>query len=106
MNQRHSHWCKCKHDFDGMRNDLRKKEIMVGVSMNVKKKKKCDEYKKVLLNHIKSLSNNSDNNGEKYTKIRVNSDDDLPLRTLEFGRLIIVVKSAFHQSKNTVCAIF
>ena len=40
MNQRHSHWCKCKHDFDGMRNDLRKKEIMVGVSMNVKKKKK------------------------------------------------------------------
>ena len=30
---------------------------------------------------IRSKNNNSDKYGEKYTKIKFNSDDDLPLKT-------------------------
>ena len=45
---------------------------------------------------IKSITNNSDNYGEKYMKINFNSGDELPLdKILELHRLIIVIRSVF-----------
>ena len=46
---------------------------------------------------IWSITNNSDNYDKKYMKIKIDSDDDLPLKkTLEVRNMVINVRSAFH----------
>ena len=61
---------------------------------------KAKTYVKSMKNYgIKS--NNSDNYNEKYIKIKINSDDDLPLKkTLELHNMIIVVRSVFHEDSK------
>ena len=47
---------------------------------------------------IRSMSNNSDCYDEKYIKIKLNLDDDLPLhKALEIYNMIIVVRHVFHE---------
>ena len=52
---------------------------------------------------IWSITNNSDNYDKKYMKIKIDSDDDLPLKkTLEVRNMVINVRSVFHvDSKYT-----
>ena len=46
---------------------------------------------------IWSITNNSDNYDKKYMKIKIDSDDDLPLKkTLEVRNMVINVRSVFH----------
>ena len=45
---------------------------------------------------IRSITNNSDYYDEKYMKIKLVSDDDLPLnKTLELRNMMIVIRSFF-----------
>ena len=45
---------------------------------------------------IRSITNNSDNYDQKYTKIKLNSDDDLTLKKmLELCNMIIAFKAVF-----------
>ena len=47
---------------------------------------------------IRSITNNSGNSDEKYTKIKFNSDDHLPLKKyLEIYNILIVVRPVFHE---------
>ena len=60
--------------------------------------KKYEELSSKIRGIIRSIANNSDNYDEKYTKIKFNLDDDLPLnKTLELRNMIIVVRSFFHK---------
>ena len=50
---------------------------------------------------IRSKSNNSENYDEKYMKIRLNLDSDLPLnKTSQFYGMIIVVRSVFDEGSK------
>ena len=48
---------------------------------------------------IRSMTNKSGNYGKKYMKIKFNSDDYLPIKTLEHQNMVIVVRSVFHKEK-------
>lgn len=52
-------------------------------------------------NLIRSITNNSENCGKKYMRIRFMSDDDLPLeKTLQLGNVTIVDQSDFHDGSR------
>ena len=51
---------------------------------------------------IRSMTNKSGNYDKKYMKIKFNSDDYLPIKTLEHQNMVIVVRSVFHKEKYIV----
>ena len=58
--------------------------------------KMSDELWNKIRDLIRSITNNSSNNDEKYMKIKFNSDGDLPLiKMLELYSMVIVVRSIF-----------
>ena len=63
--------------------------------------KKYEELWTKIRHIIRSTTNNLDKFNEKYMKIKLNSDDDLPLnKTLEFRNMIIVVRAVFHEENK------
>ena len=51
---------------------------------------------------IKSMTENLDDNDEKYMKIKFNSDDKFPLnKTIKIPTITIFVRAAF--PKNNIC---
>ena len=60
-------------------------------------RKKFEELWINIIDLIRSITNNSDNNVEKYLKIKFN----LPLKkTLELCYMVIVVRAAFHKGNK------
>ena len=58
--------------------------------------KKIEDMWSKVRDVISSITKNSDDYGEKYMKIKFNSDDELPLnKTLEIRSMIIVVRDVF-----------
>ena len=58
--------------------------------------KMSDELWNNIRDLIRSITNDSSNNDEKYMKIKFNSDDDLTLiKMLELYSMVIVVRSIF-----------
>ena len=56
---------------------------------------------------IISISNNSGNYNEKHTKIKFNSDDDLPLNEmLELYDMVILVRSGFQEDGKHYPQVF
>ena len=56
---------------------------------------------------IISISNNSRNYNEKHTKIKFNSDDDLPLNEmLELYDMVILVRSGFQEDGKHYPQVF
>ena len=52
---------------------------------------------------IRSITKNSDDDDEKYIKIKTNSDDDLPLnKTIEIPTITIVVGAIFLKKKTNI----
>ena len=47
-----------------------------------------------------SISNNSDNYDEKYIKLKLSSDDNLPLKKLEIHNMVITVRAVFDENKK------
>ena len=65
--------------------------------------KKYGELWTKIRNIINSKTNNSDDYHNKYMKIKLNLDDDLPLKeSLELRTMIIVVRTVFHE-ENKCC---
>ena len=56
---------------------------------------------------IRSITNNSDDCDEKYMKIKIISDDNLPLKkTLELRNMAIVVRSVLHEGNRYYLHVF
>ena len=76
---------------------------LVHTDENKDELKKYEELWKKIKDLIRSINNNSDDYDKTYMKIKFSSDDDLPLkRTLKLRNIIIVVRSIFHEGKNTI----
>ena len=68
--------------------------------MKAKILKKYEELWNKIRDLIRSMTNNSHNYGEKYMKIKFDSDNELPLKkTLEL-RNIIVIRHSLHWGIN------
>ena len=58
-------------------------------------------------NLITPISNKSDICDEKYMNIKFNSDDDCALKkTLELQNMVIVLRSAFHETNKYSLQVF
>ena len=58
-------------------------------------------------NLIRPITNESDIYDEKYMNIKFNSNDDLALKkTLELHNMVIVLRSAFHESDKYYLQVF
>ena len=72
-----------------------------------KQRKKYKELWSKIRDLIRSIIKNSDNYDEKYTKIKFNSDDELPLNKLiEILSMIIVVRVVFHENTKYYPQVF
>ena len=61
-----------------------------------KKKKKHEELWSKIRDLIRSITKISDDYDEKYMKIKLNSDDELPLnKTIEIPSMAIIVRTIF-----------
>ena len=50
---------------------------------------------------IKPITKNSDDYDEKYVKIKLNSDDELPLnKAIEIPSMAIAVRAVFHENNK------
>ena len=82
--------------------------ILVPTDDSKDKVKKCEEiWCKIKKNLIRSTNNNSGDYEEKYMKILLNSDDDLPLtKIVELHGMIIVVRSVFSDGNKYYPQVF
>ena len=56
---------------------------------------------------IRSITKKSDDYDEKYMKIKINSDDELPLnKTIEIPIMIIVVRTVFYEKNKYYPQVF
>ena len=54
-----------------------------------------------IIDLIRSITKSSDDSDEKYMKIKINSDDELPLKkTVEISTIAIVVRAIFLENKK------
>ena len=67
-------------------------------------KEKIKKYKELWIkigNLIRSVIKKSDDYEEKYIKIKLCSDDKLPLnRTIEIRLMVVVVRAVFHENNK------
>ena len=63
--------------------------------------KKYEELWSKIRNLIRSITKNSDDYDEKYTKLKFDLDDDLPFNeTKEIHDVAIVVRAVFHENNK------
>ena len=75
--------------------------LQVPTDENKDAMKKYEELWSKIRNLIKSITNDSYNYHHKYRKGKFHSDDDLPLtKTLNPHKMIIVVRSVFHEGNK------
>ena len=72
--------------------------------MRVKKTfKKLKSCRQKIRDSIRSITKNSNDYDQTYMKIKINSDDELPLnKTIEIPSMIRVVKAVFHENKKNI----
>ena len=65
--------------------------------------KKCEELWSKIRDLIRSATKNSANCDEKYMKIKINSDNKLPLnKTLKIPTMTIVIRAVFDENMNII----
>ena len=63
--------------------------MLVPINESKEKIKNCEELWSKIRDLIRSITKNSDDNDEKYMKIKFNSDDELPLdKAIEVSTMI------------------
>ena len=68
---------------------------------------KYEEIWRKIRDFIISTNNNPDGSDEKYVTIKLNSDDDLPLKkALKLNNIRIAVRSIFNDSKKYYLQVF
>ena len=81
-----------------------KKLIKIVLVPTIESKGKIKKYEEVWSNIrdlIKATTKNADDYDEKYMKIKLNSDHELPLnKTIENPSNIIVVRAIFHENSK------
>ena len=56
---------------------------------------------------IRSITKNPDDYDEKYWKIKLNSDDELPLnKAIEIPSVVIVARAIFHENNKYYQQVF
>ena len=74
---------------------------LVPTNASKKKRKKHEELWSKIRDSIRSVTKNSDDYGEKYMKIKFNSDDELPLnKTLKIPYITIAVRAIFLENNK------
>ena len=74
---------------------------LVPTNASKKKRKKHEELWSKIRDSIRSVTKNSDDHGEKYMKIKFNSDDELPLnKTLKIPNITIAVRAIFLENNK------
>ena len=51
-------------------------------------------------NRNRSITKNSDHYDEKYVKIKINSDDELRVKTMEISSMMLVVRAVLHENNK------
>ena len=78
--------------------DTLKNLIKVSTNESKEKIKEYEERWYKIGDLIRSINKNSNDNDERYMKIKFNSDDDLPLnKVIETPTITIVVRAVFHE---------
>ena len=73
----------------------------------MKAKKKQYEALWIKIKDLIRSTKNSDDYGEKYMKIKFNSDDELPLsKTIGIHTMRIVVRAVFHENNKYYPQVF
>ena len=74
----------------------------------MKAKKKIKKYEEPWIREsVRSITKDSVDYDKKYMKIKVNSDDDLPLnKAIESPTVTIVVRAVFHENEKYYHAVF
>ena len=68
---------------------------------------KYEELRSKIRDLIRSITKKSDDYDEKYMKIKINSDDELPLnKTIEIPIMIIVVRTVFYEKNKYYPQVF
>ena len=87
---------------NGYFEEINKSKYLMLVTTNESKEKKFKKYDELwskIKDLIGSVTKNSDDNDEKYMKIKFDSDDKLPLnKAIEIHSMIIVVRAVFHEN--------
>ena len=80
---------------------------LVPTNESKEKIKKHEELRSKIRYLLRSITKNSDDYDKKYIKIKLNSDDELPIRkTTEISSMIIVVRAVFHDKKTNIIWTF
>ena len=80
---------------------------LVPTNESKEKIKKFEKLWSKIRDLIRSIFKNSDDYDEKYMKVKLNSDDELPLNeTIEIPSMIIVVRSIFHENNKHYPQVF
>ena len=68
---------------------------------------KYEELRSKIRDLIRPITKKSDDYDEKYMKIKINSDDELPLnKTIEIPIMIIVVRTVFYEKNKYYPQVF
>ena len=69
--------------------------------------KTYEEWWSKIKDQLRAKTNNSDDYDKKYMKIKLKSDDELPLnKTLELHNMTIVVRAVFYEGNKYYPQIF
>ena len=69
--------------------------------------KKYEKFWSKIRDLIRSISKNSNDYVQKYTKIKFDSDEDLSLnKKMEIHNAIIVVRTVFHENNKSYPQVF
>ena len=84
-----------------------KYSTLVPTNESKEKIKRYEEMWSKIRDLIRSTTKNSDDYGDKYMKIKFNSDDELPLnKTIEIPAITIVVRAIFLENNKYYPQVF
>ena len=76
---------------------------LVSTDESKEKIKKCEEFWSKIRDLIRSITKNSADCDEKYTKIKINSDSKLHLnKTIKIPIMTVAVRAIFHKNMNWI----
>ena len=80
---------------------------LVPTNESKEKNKKYEELWSKIRDLMRSMTKSSDDYNEKYMKIKLNMDDELPLnKMIEIPNMIIVVRAIFMKITNIIDKLF
>ena len=86
---------------NGYFEEINENKLLTIFSPNESKEKTYEELWIKIRDLIRSVTKKSDDYEEKYTKIKLDSDDKLPLnKTIEIPVMVIVFRASFYENNK------